>query len=296
MTGRNLRTWFLLPGLLALLASCAGIPEHSAGWSPADILPPSCSAYLSFRVRGNEELMFAAVGLVSEDDILMKGLEETEYLYIGIQDPGGTPVTYVTGSGTYSSGAARAALTVGSDWRRRKGPYPWYLNEVSGIQVSFPGRELFCMSDHNIEEMLLRLAKGERNLPPEVKLSMGLRDIVLYIPVFEPAMARIFLPGITAFPAERIFLQLTGAEEGYVLDMTAVTGNEKSSGVLSSALKLVLLARAKKTEEFSMTEFLREVTIETSGKEVHVSGVRFSNEDLLRIVKTMNRKSAEEDK
>lgn len=240
--------------------------------------------------------MFAAVGLVSEDDILMKGLEETEYLYIGIQDPGGTPVTYVTGSGTYSSGAARAALTVGSDWRRRKGPYPWYLNEVSGIQVSFPGRELFCMSDHNIEEMLLRLAKGERNLPPEVKLSMGLRDIVLYIPVFEPAMARIFLPGITAFPAERIFLQLTGAEEGYVLDMTAVTGNEKSSGVLSSALKLVLLARAKKTEEFSMTEFLREVTIETSGKEVHVSGVRFSNEDLLRIVKTMNRKSAEEDK
>ena len=79
------------------------------------------------------------------------------------------------------------------------------------------------------------------------------------------------------------------------MGMTAVTGDEKSASVLKSALKLVLLSRAKKTSGFSMAAFLKEIRVEVEGTEVHVSGVSFEDAELLTLVETLNRKDKEGD-
>ena len=282
----------LLAAVLAGVTGCAGLPERPALWSPADVLPSSCSVFISVRVPGNEEMVYAVGGLAGGGDVVQKGLSETEYLYLGLEQEQASMKTYAVGSGSYPQAAARTALAFSSDWRRQKGAYPWYLDEESGIKLSFPVENLFCMTTGDMEGMLKSLSGFTGHLPTEVKESMLSADIFVYIPAFDPALAALFIPGIKTMPAEKLYLQLTREGDVYALELTALSGDEKDARALSSVVRLALLARARGREDFSMTDFLRTVQITADGKTVYLSGVFFEQAELTALAEKMTGKES----
>lgn len=280
---------------LLMLAGCASAPERPTDWMPADMLPSSCDVFLSARVPENKELLTAAVDMLSKEEILQKGLDKTEYLYIGLENPGDAPDFYLVGSGSYPKGSIKTAFSLSSYWKKQKGTYPWYFNEPLDMGVSFPEPEMFCVSTGSTEPMLTRLTDRTITLPGDIKRAMLSEDIVLYLARFNPALTRTLLPGVTAFPAKSVFLTLTAEDGVYTMFMTAEAVDEKKAGVLSSAMKLVLLARARKDEFFSMTEFMRQVSVEVQGTRVTISGVSFTEAELLGLLPRMLENNREDD-
>jgi hypothetical protein len=267
-----------------LLASCATAPVRSpSGWM--GVLPSDGTMYVSVSVPPSAALikrMLKEAGPGASDVVQL--VDMTQRLVLGVRlVPHQQPRFSAVAIGTYPASMIGCRLSGNRDWKRvttKAGRY-WQWSRT-GIQLAIPGRTVILAANGEVETLLGRYASPvSPRIPPEVSLDMEKTDLVLYLPELPGGIAQSPSAHI---PIQEVWLDAAKGEGGYGVTGTANTGSEREAKLVALVLRLALVAWMRSENLPNAAERLKPVTILADGTQVKMSGLAFTEEEIVPLL------------
>lgn len=263
---------------------------------PIALLGNECDMYFSIPIEEEKELVSLFLtdyipGLTEKDSA--KLTDYVSRIYAGIIQNEKTTSFQIAGKQTFPKIALNSTLTEKKGWVKQKYEafsteeakllrYPYkfnyYTNAVAGMQLSFPGDDLFCSSE-NIFPMLEKYAVREQLEENEINSFMAEDSPDIHFYVKTPAA---FIENLCGIKAGLGMQYLTGS-------LSNIKENEQKSSNYSLELKVTVLnSKTMKavlkifTIAFKMfngnVEQLDELTIK-------ISGLKMNSEQIIAMLK-----------
>jgi hypothetical protein len=276
-----------------LLASCATAPVRSpSGWM--GVLPGDDTMYVSLSVPPSAALvkkMLKDAGPDTADVVQL--VDMTDRIVLGVRlVPHQQPRFTAVAIGSYPASIIGCRLSGNREWQRittRVGRY--WQSSKTGIQLAIPGRTALLAANGELETLLPRYASPVAlRIPPEVSLDMENADLVLYLPELPGGIAQ----GSSArVPIQEVWLNAAKGEGGYGVTGTANTGSEREAKLVALVLRLALVAWMRSENLPNTAERLKPVTISADGTQVRMSGLFFTEEEIVPLFLSLLKGPAE---
>ncbi|MCX7040020.1 MAG: hypothetical protein NT005_12915 [Spirochaetes bacterium] len=282
-TGAGMKRLAVFAAAALLLASCATAPVRSpAGWM--GVLPGDDTMYVSVSVPPSAALikkMLKNAGPGTAD--IVRLVDVTERVVLGVRlVPHQQPRFTAVAIGSYPASIIRCRLTGNREWKRITTPAGRYWQwSKTGIQIAITGRTILLAANGEVETLLPRYESPVAlRIPPEVSLDMENADLVLYLPelpggITQGSSARV--------PIQEVWLDAAKSEGGYGVMGTANTGSERDAKLVALVLRLALVAWLRSENLPNTAERLKTVTISADGTQVKMSGLAFTEEEIVTL-------------
>jgi hypothetical protein len=276
-----------------LLASCATAPVRSpSGWM--GVLPGDGTMYVSVSVPPSADLVKKILKDAGPDTAdVVQLVDMTDRVVLGVRlVPHQQPRVTAVAIGSYPASIIGCRLSGNREWKRittRVGRY--WQSSKTGIQLAIPGRTALLAANGELETLLPRYASPVAlRIPPEVSLDMENADLVLYLPELPGGIAQ----GSSArVPIQEVWLSAAKGEGGYGVAGTANTGSEKEAKLVALVLRLALVAWMRSEKLPNTAERLKPVTISADGTQVKMSGLFFTEEEIVPLFLSLLKGPAE---
>ena len=251
------------------------------------VLPPESTFFFSMNIHSSGELLqdiFEAAEIESKE--IERILNKTSRLYAGVfLSPFIPASTSLIAVGGYSRSLVCLPLALSKKWHKVKLSESYWQHKESSLQVAHPERSIILVSSGSIERMFERLRNPRPYLFPEdVFVELENADILVFFPVLPLTMDSSRLEKLHI---RRVWITADKAEQDYeitgVFDLTEI----EESRLLESVFRLIIIAWMRKAEMGNLAERLRGMEITVVGQRVRISGLQFSNEELVEILKTL---------
>jgi hypothetical protein len=283
MSVRGARLILAGAAALVLLASCATVPQRtSSEW--LGVLPSDATIYASLAVSGSAQFIKKALkdaGPGTQD--LATLIDMTKRLVCSVTLAKAAPARFsVLALGNYPSLFIGMRLAGNKEWARRTGPGGTYYEWLKpGLQVSFPNNGILLASNSGVTALLARWTAPVRlKVPPEVATDMESTDLVVYLPELPGGLAQASAAGVH-IPIREIWMNAVKAKDGYHLTATANTSSEREAKLVNLVLRLGLVAWLRTQNIPNAAERLKSISVAAIGVQVKVSGLVFSEEEII---------------
>lgn len=219
-----------------ILISCATVPVNL---TKAYYLPAEGGKTLYLNGSGAELFLEPLAETMGVDDYgkIKPILEKTEKIYLVNE----RNVLYIQGRGDYNSGFINLFLKANREWQKEKiGPFKAYRSRSTGLQMAFPDRSTFLISDGALSDLLDSYFIGGSQDYPFDPAREKEESLLLRYSLEKDSV--IPLQSYMKTPFKMIEIALTPREDGLLLMDVKLQGEEKSGRFLGTALKLFLLA------------------------------------------------------
>jgi hypothetical protein len=275
-----------LVAVLLLLASCATVPQRSPSqW--LGVLPGDATLYASLSVTGSAELIRKALkeaGPGFEDVNSLIGM--TKRLVCSVTIARAAPPRFaVVALGSYPSGFIGIRLAGSKDWVKKSGPGGAYWEWTkAGIQMSIPNNGILLAANGDVDALLAHWSAPDPFVvPPEVAVDMEKTDMVLYMPELPGGLEQSAAENGVHIPLQEVWMSAVKEKGGYTLSGTANTSSEKESELLTLVLRLGIVVWMRTENVPHATERLRSISVTSSGSQVKLAGMRFSEDELIPL-------------
>jgi hypothetical protein len=210
-------------------------------------------------------------------------LDMTRRMYVAVSlAPEKAPRYWAVALGSYPSALIGLRLGGNADWKGMSSATgKWFQSEKRGLQVSLPADSVLLASNGGIEALLPRLrGSSALPLPPEVVTDMERADLVVYMPEL-PGSATDGASGSARLPIHEVWLDARRGGSAYVVGGTVNLTSEKEARLLTLVLKLSLVAWMRSQNFPDAGERLKAVSIAPSGTQVILSGLSFSDDEIV---------------
>ncbi len=291
-TGAAMKRLAVFAAAALLLASCATAPVRSpSGWM--GVLPGDETMYVSVSVPPSAALikkMLKDAGPDTADVVQL--VDMTERVVLGVRlVPHQQPSFTAVAIGGYPGSIIGCRLSGNREWKRITTPAGRYWrSSKTGIQLAIPGRTALLAANGELEALLPRYGNPVAlRIPPEVSLDMENADLVLYLPELPGGLAQ----GSSArVPIQEVWLNAARGEGGYGVTGTANTGSEREAKLVALVLRLALVAWMRSENLPNTAERLKPVTISADGTQVKMSGLFFTEEEIVPLFLSLLRGQA----
>ncbi len=242
---------------LLMIGGCAGSPQPiSTDFS--SLLFSEGEIYIRLepaRDFGLTRKILDTAGM--DEESLEKLLERTEIIHGSFRTVSDGMYFNILSTGRYPDFSARLSLRFSDQWSRKKGDYPWWENNSTGIQLAFLGNEEVCISNGDMDSLLKRISSGPRKqLPLFVQTAMERSAMSVY--ASHPVLPSEVPPVFREVEELRISLnrlvpstdaKYTDSREMYRIDGIYRCGDIPPARSLYLLLRLQLLSELGKTEK-----------------------------------------------
>lgn len=283
--------WFAAAALL--LASCATAPVRSpSGWM--GVLPSDETMYVSVSVPPSSAVIKKLLKDTGPDTAeVLQIVDRTDRVVLGVRlVPHQQPRFTAVAIGRYPASIIGCRLSGNREWKRVKtasGTY-WQSGKT-GLQVAVPGRDAVLAANGELPTLLPRYGSPVApRIPPDVALDMEHADLVLYLPELPGGIAQA---GTTHVPIQEVWLDAAKDATGYAVTGTANTGSEREAKLVALVLRLALVAWMRSEGLPNTAERLKPVSISADGTQVKMSGLSFTDEEIVPLFLSLLKAPAE---
>jgi hypothetical protein len=283
--GRRRISLFAAGLLLALLASCATIPEKSAPqW--LGVLPDDGTLYVSLSVQSSLSTIKKALTQAGPayNDVASL-LDMTKKLYIAITlVPGEAPRFSAVALGSYPTFLLGLRLGSSAEWKSRSSQAgSWYQSAKGGLELGVPAGSVILFSNGNMGPLFSRLRQSAAlSLPADVVRDMGKSDLVLYLPELPGGITEKAV-GSVHIPIHETWLDARKDKNGYQVGGTVNLSTEKEARLLAMVMKLALVAWLRSQAIADVAERLDAISITPAGNQVVLTGLSFSEDEMVPL-------------
>jgi hypothetical protein len=300
----------LLPLSVGLLASCATLAPTYAPADWTSVLPKGADLYVSVEVASSRQLLDQLGVAVGAKSGQVKAILQRTHRALAAVDieAGGVQSFSLVAFGEFTPAGVSFGLNGNREWRRvllaqaggaaSTAPscslWPYRTYWIHGaqeiplpVELACPARGVVLLSSGGMVSLLRGLpALGPAFLPEEVLSQIPDTALLLYLPQLAGLSGSGAAPAGT-LPVRSLLLTARVEQGGYDLRGSLALQETGNARVLSSLVRLMLLAWMREAGLSGVAERLRAVQVSVEEKEVGFSGLRLSASELSAIVKVL---------
>ena len=270
---------------VVILVSCATLPPErpAGGW--IGVLPPESTFFLSLNIPYSGELLLS---ILKEKNIsapeIHSIMDRTERIYAGVHLSRITPTAFsLVALGNYPAFLVNIPLKANKEWQKVESPRPYWQQANGILQVAVPENNLVFAANGSIERMLNKLENpGSNPFPWEAVWEMERADALIFFPVL-PSTDRE--AGLERLPIKEVWISAyrSASKEEPTYELLGVFNliEVKNKRAVEALFRLLMVAWLRKAEVSSPVEQLKSLKISVSAERVRISGLRFSEAEIV---------------
>ncbi len=251
------------------------------------VLPPESTVFFSINIHTSGDLfkdILKAAEIESKE--IEKIMSKTHHLYAGVFLSPYMPASIsIIAVGRYSKFFVNLPLSLSKEWYRVKSSESYWQHTQDSLQVAYPEKSIILISYDSIERMLKRL-KNPRSypFPGDIITELEKADILIFFPSLPTLMDSSQLKKL---PIQRVWIIANRAEQNYEVITVFDLRDVEESRILEVLFRLIIIAWMRKADMDNLVERLRGMEITMAEQRVRISGLQFSNDELVEVLETL---------